>query len=342
MPQIPYETKAFADATLDRIRTAVEILEEYAQQGYDLTLRQLFYQHVARALIENTERSYKRLGKIVNDARMAGYIDWERIIDRTRNMRSIAHWDSPAEIIDATARSFKVDLWASQENYVEVWIEKDALVGVIEPICRELDVPYFSCRGYTSQSEMWSASQRLLEKVLAGKHVTILHLGDHDPSGIDMTRDIQDRLNVFIASDYVRARADEQDVDLSDNRQFIKDTWREGLRLFDVDRIALTMAQVQQYNAPPNPAKVTDSRAAGYIRKYGHQSWELDALDPPVMTALIRDRVEALIEDEAAWEEAVAEEREGQRLLRQASAEWTEIVDNLGADAPDDEEDEDG
>ncbi len=341
MARIAYETKRFRGDALDAIHTANQILEDYDQQGYDLTLRQLFYQHVARGLIPNTERSYKRLGKIVNDARMAGLIDWDHIVDRTRNVRSIAHWKDPAEIIDATARSFKVDLWATQENYVEVWIEKDALVGVIEGICRELDVPYFSCRGYTSQSEMWSASQRLLERVLEGKHVYVIHLGDHDPSGIDMTRDIDDRLSVFVASDYVRAKTEEDGVELDDDAaSYINRRAKEALGLFTVDRIALTMAQVRQYNPPPNPAKVTDSRAAGYIRKYGNESWELDALDPPVMTQLIRDSVEALIEG-IPWDEEIAREREGQRLLRQASTDWRRIVDTLDGDDSDEEEDDD-
>jgi hypothetical protein len=340
--KIAYETKRFGADTLDAIRTANEILVEYEQQGYDLTLRQLFYQHVARGLIPNTERSYKRLGSIVNDARLAGRLDWDHIVDRTRNVRSTTHWRDPAHIIDATARSYKVDLWEAQGDYVEVWIEKDALVGVIAGVSAELDVPYFSCRGYTSQSEMWAAGQRLLEQAIQGKQITILHLGDHDPSGIDMTRDITDRLSLFIGSDYARHQIEQDErwdtySELNQNstiRQWI----REVLDRFTVNRIALNMDQINQYQPPPNPAKLSDSRAAGYIDEYGDESWELDALPPDVLSGLVRTSVEALI-DTDVWNEAVERQEDGQRLLRQASKRWASIVEGLNGGEPSEDED---
>jgi hypothetical protein len=334
--KITNETKRFSEATLEAIDQANEILEEYEQQGYDLTLRQLFYQHVARGLIPNTERSYKRLGSIINDARLAGLIDWDHIVDRTRNVRMLTHWADPADIIDATARSYKVDMWEKQNSYVEVWIEKDALVGVIAGVCDQLDVPYFSCRGYTSQSEMWGAAQRVGQHVQAGKTVTILHLGDHDPSGIDMTRDITDRMRLFIATDYARQRMRQTTNwnELSDaNQDATFRQWvNEALDRFEVRRIALNMDQIDQYDPPPNPAKITDSRAAGYIAEYGDESWELDALPPDVLSGLVRTHVEGMIEDQA-WDDAQEREQDGQRLLRQASARWEEIVDSLNGDS---------
>lgn len=154
MPLVCYVEKRFNPATLDVIARANEIIAEYAEQGFALTLRQLYYQFVARALLRNKQTEYKRLGSIVNDARLAGLIDWDHIQDRTRNLLSNSHWTDPAEIIDSAARSFEVDKWTGQEWRPEVWIEKDALLGVIEGVCVELDVPFFSCRGYTSQSEM--------------------------------------------------------------------------------------------------------------------------------------------------------------------------------------------
>lgn len=334
--RIAYESKRFSAETLEAIVQANQILEEYEQQGYDLTLRQLFYQHVARGLIPNTERSYKRLGSIVNDARLAGRIDWDHIVDRTRNVRSQTHWGSPAEIIDATARSFKVSLWEQQDDYVEVWIEKDALIGVITRVCTELDVPYFSCRGYTSQSEMWAAAQRLLEPIKEGKNVTVLHLGDHDPSGIDMTRDIEARLRLFILSDYARWEFERDGLDINKASDLnIQGSMRTASNRLEIRRIALTMDQIEQYDPPPNPAKLSDSRAEGYVQLYGYESWELDALPPDVLSALVREHVEGLI-GEAAWEAAREREEEGQRLLRQASQRWTEIVDGLNGDEPED------
>lgn len=242
-------------------------------------------------------RSYKQLGDIINDGRLAGLIDWDAIEDRTRNMQCNSHWGSPNEIVAACARQFRFDLWADQNNYVECWVEKDALVGVLEGICTELDVPYFACRGYTSQSEMWSAAQRLIERENDGKRTFIIHLGDHDPSGIDMTRDIQDRLRLF-----------ESEV--------------------EVRRIALNFDQIDQYNPPPNPAKTTDARYESYRALHGEESWELDALEPRVIVDLIRDEVESLM-DQDVWEESLARQVEARRQLKTVSERWDDILESL-------------
>lgn len=143
------------------IDQANEIIAAYAAQGFDLTLRQLYYQFVSRDRIANSDREYKRLGSVINDAQLAGLVDWDAITDRTRNVRAVSHWETPGAIIDSAAYSFRIDKWLLQPYRVEVWIEKDALAGVIERVCTDLDVPYFSCRGYTSQSEMWAAAHNV-------------------------------------------------------------------------------------------------------------------------------------------------------------------------------------
>jgi hypothetical protein len=175
-----------------------------------------------------------------------------------------SHWSTPNDIIRDAALQFAMDKWEGQKYRPEVWVEKEALAGIVAKVCRKLDVPYLSCRGYTSQSEMWASGQRLSNHAAEGAIPIIIHLGDHDPSGIDMTRDIEDRLDMFLGYD--------------------------GFSL-DVNRIALNMDQVQQYKPPPNPAKVTDSRFKVYMRKFGVSSWELDALDPEVLAKLIEDAV---------------------------------------------------
>jgi len=265
------------------VKQANAIIQEYQAQGFILTLRQLYYQFVSRDLIKNTMREYKRLGSIINDGRMAGLIDWSALEDRTRNLETLAHWDSPTDIVEAVSQQYRIDKWARQPHRVEVWIEKDALAGVIEGVCQEFDVPYFSCRGYTSQSEMWAAGQRLLRYRKGKQPPVILHFGDHDPSGIDMTRDIRDRLQLFMG----------------------------GLEL---RRLALNFDQVEQYDPPPNPAKLTDSRIGAYLRDHGNESWELDALEPAVLVELIRNEVTGLI-DQDAWDDAVAEETEARGHL---------------------------
>lgn len=239
MSRRKYKDIRFQAKSLDTIDKVNSIVAEYEAQGYELTLRQVYYQLVARGFIPNNERSYKNLGNLINDGRLAGLIDWYAIVDRTRNLRGNSHWDRPEDVIDSARYSYMLDRWENQPNYVEVWVEKDALIGIVSQICRELDVPHFSCRGYTSQSEMWSAAQRFIRQDYRGSR-TIIHLGDHDPSGIDMTRDIQERMDMFGADVFVK-------------------------------RVALTMEQIETFCPPPNPTKLSDARASGYIREYGHE-----------------------------------------------------------------------
>jgi hypothetical protein len=305
MPLIRYVAKKFRDSSLAVITQANDILEEYERQGYDLTLRQLYYQFVARGLIANNDREYKKLGSIVNDARLAGMIDWNHIQDRTRYVRTHPWWATPGDIIKSAAASYRVDIWDDQPEHVEVWVEKDALVGVVQVACDDLRVPYLSCRGYVSQSEMWGSAMRLRRIIESGRSVTLLHMGDHDPSGIDMTRDIEERLSTFI---YAHTRS---------------------LSQFEVKRIALTMEQVEEYDPPPNPAKLTDARAEGYIARYGYESWELDALDPTTLTDLIRDNVEPYI-DRALMDDALDREEREREQLEVAAERWEQIAADLG------------
>lgn len=287
-----YIEKRFKTESLERINLVNEIIEEYNTQGYELTLRQVYYQLVARGHIENSERSYKNLGNLISDARLAGLIDWFAITDRTRNIRGNSHWETPADVINSAKYSYMLNRWETQPNYVEVWVEKDALIGIVGQICRELDVPYFSCRGYTSQSEMWSAAQRLIRRSHKDKRI-IIHLGDHDPSGIDMSRDIQERLNLFEAN-------------------------------VNVKRVALTMKQIRKYSPPPNPTKVTDARASDYIKKYGHECWELDALEPSVISELIKNEVIKLI-DQDQFTKVEEKELDDKNLLQQICDHYKEV-----------------
>lgn len=297
MPKIKYKRINLGADKLDIIEKANAIITEYQAQGFELTLRQLYYQFVARDYIPNKQSEYKRLGDIINDARLAGLVDWLAIIDRTRNLQSLSHWRDESSIVRAVSEQFQMDLWADQTYRPEVWIEKDALVGVIEDVCQEFDVPYFSCRGYTSQSELWAGAMRLLKHRKNGQTPIILHFGDHDPSGIDMTRDITDRLELFMGG-------------------------------MEVRRLALNMNQVEQYHPPPNPAKLTDSRVGAYLREFGSDSWELDALEPAVIAGLIRNEIESLINDNE-WNAAKERQQQGRDELGQIADRYTDVIDYL-------------
>jgi hypothetical protein len=284
-----YETWNPRDKALDLVEKAQRIVDDYQSQGYDLTLRQLYYQFVARGWLANNERNYKNLGTVLDKARMAGLIDWNAIVDRTRHLAGNQHWESPEEIIRAVGRGYAIDKWEGQPYRVEVWVEKEALAGIVSQVARELDVNYFACRGYVSSSAMYRAAQRISWEIQEGNEVEVIHLGDHDPSGIDMTRDNMDRLMLMVSGNLGRSTRTVPEL--------------------TINRVALNMDQVLQYNPPPNPAKMSDSRAEEYVNRHGYSSWELDALDPTTLAALIRTTVLAL-RDEDLFRDKVAEEQE--------------------------------
>jgi hypothetical protein len=291
MSCIEYQKFRFRAETLKLIEQINEIIEEYEEQGYSLTLRQVYYQLVARGLIPNNDRQYKIIGNAVNDGRLAGLIDWYAIEDRTRYIRRNSHWDSPADIISSARAGYYKDHWEDMDAYVEVWVEKDALIGIVQKVCNKLDVPNFSCRGYTSQSEMWRAAQRFNEK--EREYTILIHLGDHDPSGIDMTRDIEERLAFFNAH-------------------------------VQVERIALNRDQIDLYKPPPNPAKITDTRCQKYIKKYGKTSWELDALPPNILEELIENKINEYIDD-SIWREVEYEIHKEKAQLKKLCDNWSKV-----------------
>lgn len=297
MPKIEYVPKNFSADRLQMIEKVNKVVAEYQKQGYSLTLRQVYYQMVARDIIPNNMRSYKNLGNLINDARLAGLIDWLAIEDRTRNLRGNSHWTEPGKVIESAAYSYRRDHWEGQPNYVEVWVEKDALIGIVGQICGKLDVNHFSCRGYVSQSEMWAAARRLHRRQEAGQRVVLLHLGDHDPSGKDMSRDIQERLVTF-------------------------ETYGVTFK-----QLALNMDQVELYNPPPNPAKLSDSRASGYIEEYGDECWELDALEPKVISDLISKNVEKY-RDDTLYNAVVEREAEERRQLDDLAEHYEAVAEN--------------
>lgn len=276
MGKVCYIEKKFSTANQALISYMNALITQYQAEGYVLTVRQLYYQLVARDVISNTLQEYKRVASIINDAKLAGQIDWEAIEDRTREFIVQPHWESGGEIIRACAHSYNQDRWDNQGTRVFVIIEKEALVGVLEGLCARYDVPILAARGYPSGTVLRSFAERhLLPAVHHGQNVRVLHLGDHDPSGIDMTRDLVDRLRLFTYGQ------------VSD---------------FDVARIGLTMDQIDELQPPENPAKTTDSRFAEYRRQFGESSWELDALPPAYLNNLVQEHIEDHI-DQSDWDD---------------------------------------
>jgi hypothetical protein len=267
------------------------IIDEYQDRGFVLTVRQLFYQFVARGLIKNSKNDYKRFSNINDDARMAGVIDWDAIEDRTRNLVQLATWESPSEILESAAASYREDLWLGQKFRPEVFIEKDALVGVIDNVCRRWRVSYLACRGYNSASAQYRAANRCRRELVEGRTPIILNLGDHDPEGLDMTRDLRERFALMVGQE------------------------------IEVRRLALNMDQIEQYQPPPNFAKESSTRIRTYRQQYGEHSWELDALTPDVIAGLVETAIRSLI-DLAAWRRAEQKEKRAKAQILRLASEW--------------------
>ena len=290
MSRETYKDFKFNHATGQLVAAMNLVIDDLSAQGYRLTVRQLYYQLVSKDIIENTERSYKRVTGVANDARLAGMMDWDAIEDRTREFQRRPHWSSGGEILAAVGQQYHMDMWETQRNRVFVIIEKEALVGIFESLCKTLDIPLLAARGYPSVSVVREfVKEDILPAQEAGQDVTVLHLGDHDPSGIDMTRDLQDRIQLFTYGVPV-----------------------------DVERIALNMDQIKKFKPPPNPAKVTDSRFEAYARKFGQSSWELDAMKPEFLNKLVDTWTRKYI-DTDAWDERQEEiDHTRARLLKLA------------------------
>lgn len=287
----------FSKENLLILEDIAAILDEYEGLGFDLSLRQLYYQLIARDVLpeswedhetgsKNSIGNYKRIGNLVNNARLSGVIDWNMIQDRNRETVSNAHWKNPAEIVSAAANQFKIDKWQDQPTHVEVMVEKDALSGVLIPVCRSLDIRFTANKGYSSSSMLYEVGKRIEKMANLGKEIFIFYMGDHDPSGMDMTRDVQERLELF--SGY-------------------------GIQ---TNRLALNMEQIKILNPPENPAKTTDTRAAAYILEFGESSWELDAVEPRALSEMISKAVEE-IRDEDLWEDALIRETEMKNELQE-------------------------
>lgn len=278
-----YIERNFSSDTREVIDDANAIIEKYQAAGYRMTLRQLYYQFVSKNLLANTERNYKRLGSILNDARYAGLVDWSAIEDRNRQPYRPSQFNSLASLANTALASYRLDRWIGQDVFAELWVEKAALAGVLEPLADEWHVTLMVNRGYSSASAMYEAASRFRARDSAG---LLFYLGDHDPSGEDMVRDIQSRFDLFGAT-------------------------------VKVVKIALTMEQVREYNPPPNPAKATDSRFAKYQAAHGNESWEVDALPPDTLVSLIRDAFQRSV-DRKAMEKVIERERKDKKKFAAA------------------------
>jgi len=307
----------------------IEVVEYYMGEDIKLTNRQLYYQLVAKDFIPNALEVYKRFCTFLTDARYGGLVDWEAIEDRGRIPEKHSEWDNIKRLIQSATYTYRLPRWKDQEYYVELYCEKQAMESVLKPIAEKYHIYFGFNKGYSSASTMYDLAQRIKEKIQEGKRAVILYLGDHDPSGLDMVRDVTDRIKEFlIGSDELQEKYNnlgyEKQSEVADDLRdkydcgdigelYINDPNGESGKYFDCPRayvydlleegfkvvpLALNMQQIKKYNCPPNPAKITDPRARGYIEEHGNKSWELDALEPKVLMKIAEKGIKEFLDEE--------------------------------------------
>lgn len=277
----PKNARKPQERSLPLRQAILDIAAEYER----MTLRQLFYQAVSRGAVEKTEQAYKRVADATVQLRLGGELPFEKIADGHRSRRRASQWDSARALLEDAAAQYRRNYWRSQPAAVEVWCEKDALTGVIQPICDEYGVTYVATRGFPSLTLLYETAQAIGER-----QTRVFYFGDHDASGHGISDGIPARLRGFGA--YI-----------------------------EFERVALWPTQVEKYGLPTRPGKRKDTRQKAFVKRFGSgASVELDALPPDELAAMVRESIEGCID----WDEwnrmETVEERERETLAALARA----------------------
>jgi hypothetical protein len=266
------------------LRHAIEaVAEEYER----FTVRQLFYQLVSRGKVEKTEQAYKRVCDAAVQMRLDGSLPYSKISDGSRARRKPPTWKGAKEVLEWSAEIYRHDYWTRQPFRVEVWCEKDALSGVIQPVCDEYGVTYVATRGFPSQTLLYESAVQMAE---VDRLFRVYYFGDHDASGRAIDRNLESELK------------------------------RHGA-LVVVRRVALEPWQIDEYRLPTRPGKTSDSRHDRFAAEFGGASVELDALPPDVLAEMVDSYIkENIVGDE--WAKAQHIEKLERKTLEKFIAGW--------------------
>ncbi len=289
-----------AQVLMDQI---MEVVNYYEKIDIKLTNRQLYYQLVGKDYIPNFTEVYDRICTCIKDLRYAGVIDWDTIEDVARVARKHIEFDDVTDGITWLSYTYRRERWQDQEYYLEMYCEKEAGISTLKPVTMEYHIHFGYNKGYSSAAALYVLAQRISYQMSKDKKVVILYFGDHDASGLDMVRDIRSRITEFLEGGVISLWQKyefetefydseckiEGDYDCFDSYEadwrpvfendWLPDKLKDREINFEIVPVSLNMEQIKKYNPPPNPAKMTDPRAAWYIEKFGKVSWELDAID---------------------------------------------------------------
>jgi hypothetical protein len=276
--------KAELKRTTELIKAAIAILDVERP----MTIRQLFYRLVSKGLVENSRASYQLVSRIMTKARNDGRCDFDFIVDRSRPEYRPTVWDDAEGYAKTVQRSYRKDYWAMQPNYVELWVEKDAIIGSIEPVTNELGIAVRVGRGFLSTTRVHEIADVFST---IPKPIVVYYLGDHDPSGRYIETDLYERIQ------------------------------QQGSGPFKLQRLAIFKSDIKAFHLPPLRVKQDDPRAAAFLRRHGTDCVELDALPPEELRSRIRTSVTKLIDHEL-WKRAVIVEKAELNSIRETVAKW--------------------
>jgi len=265
-----------------------------AASSYAMTLRQLYYALVSSGAIPKVEPAYAKLKRVMKDLREDGTVPWEWLVDHTRSVFQVRTFDGIEGLLADSARLYRRDLMRQQDVIIQLWAESDSIGSVIAEVADRYSIPTFIGRGYGARGYLWSAATDAVAAYRAGKDVEILHVGDHDPSGEDIYRDVEETLRLYalaIETDRPAAslRADEQ-------RPWMRAWIGVATSWMRVERLALTPAQVTEHSLPTRPPKASDSRTARFT---GAGAVEVEALPVEALLAIVEDAIEERIDPDA-------------------------------------------
>lgn len=259
-------------ADMETIRAAIY---DALAADYPMTVRQVFYQLVSRGAIGKTEPEYHQtVIRLLKEMRVAGEIPFDWVSDNKRWMRKPTTYDSLRGMLEITKQTYRRALWSNQDCYVEVWLEKDALAGVLFEETAPWDVPLMVTRGYASLSYLYEAARAI---AAVEKPARIFYFGDWDPSGLDITRNTESRLREF---------APDAEIEFT--------------------RVSVTESQIHSLSLPTRPTKKTDSRA----KDFDGDSVEVDAIPARELRRLCRGVIEHFIDHDALSALRLVEEQE--------------------------------
>lgn len=232
--------------------TIRKAMYEALDQDNPMTVRQVFYRMVSDGVIGKTEAEYKgTVCRLLANMRREGEIPFGWIADNTRWMRKPRTYSSMEDALNSTARAYRRALWDNQDCYVEMWLEKDALAGVLVEETKPWDVPLMVTRGYPSISYLYEAAEAIEDY---DRPTYLYYFGDYDPSGMDITR--------FVEKE-IREYAPEAEIYF--------------------ERVAVTPSQIEEMRLPTRPTKQSDSRSKAFVG----ESVEVDAIKPRVLRQMV-------------------------------------------------------